>query len=110
MSKSKVIFYSIFGAFHIMLFFLSLYIEGKQDDISFLFELRTKIVYMKYISIIGLILMVSNVIIVMVEKRTIDKDIEAMKKEVNLYKAKLYDVQEAQKTPIVDRDDADDKI
>ncbi len=55
--------------------------------------------WMIYASILGLILFIINVVLVTMGNRASKKEMERLEREANSYKAKMFDLQEAAKTP-----------
>ncbi len=100
MKKNRLIFYSVFGALHLFIFFFSLYMDGQKENIQFLFQLQGKIWMLKYGSLLLLLLMAANVILHYRDNRRNDREKDQLNQELNTLKAKLYDLQEgAKKTP-----------
>lgn len=101
MKKNRLIFYSVFGALHLFIFFATLYIEyiGK-NDLNQLFKLYGNIWMLKYGSFLLLLLMAANVILHYRDNRRNEREKDQLNQELNTLKAKLYDLQEgAKKTP-----------
>ncbi|MBX2970744.1 MAG: hypothetical protein KF803_15335 [Cyclobacteriaceae bacterium] len=100
MKKNRLIFYSVFGALHLFIFFFSLYMDGQKENIQFLFQLQGKIWMLKYGSLLLLLLMAANVILHYRDNRRNQREKDQLNQELNTLKAKLYDLQEgAKKTP-----------
>jgi hypothetical protein len=100
MKKNRLIFYSVFGALHLFIFFFSLYMDGQKENIQFLFQLQGKIWMLKYGSLLLLLLMAANVILHYRDNRRNEREKDQLNQELNTLKAKLYDLQEgAKKTP-----------
>lgn len=97
MKKNRLIFYSIFGALHLFIFFFSLYMDGQKENLVFLVQLQGKIWMLKYGSFLLLILMAVNVILHYRDNRRNNREKEKLNTELNTLKAKLYDLQEAEK-------------
>src|SRR5690606_37017032 len=57
MSNNRIIFYCIFAAFHLFLFFFSLYVDSQRENVQFLLTLQSKIWMLKYGSFLGLLLL-----------------------------------------------------
>lgn len=100
MKKNRLIFYSVFGALHLFIFFFSLYMDGQKENIQFLFQLQGKIWMLKYGSLLLLLLMTANVILHYRDNRRNQREKDQLNQELNTLKAKLYDLQEgAKKAP-----------
>lgn len=99
MKKNRLIFYSVFGAFHLFIFFTSLYIDyvGK-NDVNQLFALYNNIWMLKYGSLILLILFATNVILHYRDNRRNIREKSQLTQELNALKVKLYDLESGKKT------------
>jgi hypothetical protein len=97
MKKSKLIFHILFVLFHVALFIIAVYVYTQRDNFSFLLKVQTYITYMPYMAFVGLVLLGLNYLFIMIKNRTFSKEMESVKKENNLLKAKMFDLQEAQK-------------
>lgn len=99
MKQNRIIFYSIFGAFHVFIFLFSLYMDSQKDNVAFLLQLQGKIWMLKYCSFILLILMTGNVVLHFRDNIRNKKEKDQLTSELNTLKAKMYDIQEASKKP-----------
>ncbi len=97
MKRNRLIFYSIFGALHFFIFFFSLYTDSQKDNLQFLLELQGRIWMLKYGSLILLVLMATNVILHYRDNRRNIREKGKLTSELNVLKAKVYDLQEASK-------------
>lgn len=97
MKKNRLIFYSVFGALHLFIFFFSLYMDSQKENFQFLIQMQGRIWMLKYGSLILLILFTLNVILHYRDNRRNEREKKAMQTELNNLKAKLYDLQEAGK-------------
>lgn len=97
MSKNRIIFYCIFATFHLFLFFLSLYVDRHSDDVQFLIILQSKIWMLKYGSFLGLFLLGVTVLWDWQNVRAHQKEKDQLNHEINVLKAKLFDIQEEQR-------------
>jgi hypothetical protein len=95
MTRRRLIFYGIFGAFHLITFIFTLIIE--YSDASSLFSLIKYIGLFKYIAFIGLALIITDFAWVWFDTRSAQHKEDAMRLENNTLKAKVYDMQEAGK-------------
>jgi hypothetical protein len=71
-----------------------------KNDITTMIKLAQKATWFKYLSFVGLILLAADFIMHFVTVRQLNKDKEAMQLEMNTLKAKLFDLQEAEKTVV----------
>lgn len=90
MNKRRLIFLSVFGAYHLLSLIFTLYIDG---DTSVLFSLVSKISWFKYGAFLGLVLFGTEAVWVWLDNRNFEKEKEAMRHENNVLKAKVYDLQ-----------------
>jgi hypothetical protein len=97
MKNSKYIFHILFVLFHILLVIVALYVDSQRDNFSFLLKLQKYIPSMKYMAFFGLILLGVNYLLILVDRRSHNQEAESLKKENNVLKAKMFDLQEAQK-------------
>lgn len=97
MKKNRLIFYAVFGVLHLFIFFFSLYMDGQRENIEFLLALQGKIWMLKYGSFILVILFATNVILHYRDNRRNIREKEQLNHELNVLKAKVYDLQEAAK-------------
>lgn len=98
MKRNRLIFYSVFAALHLFIFFFSLYTDSQKDNLQFLLGMQSKIWMLKYGSLILLVLMVTNVVLHYRDIRRNTRDKEQLTLELNILKAKVYDFQEAAKS------------
>lgn len=97
MNQRRIIFFSIFGAYHLIILLFTVYIDREQADFGLLSKMLYNISLFKYGALIGFFLFAVDLIWTWREKRLLEKDVEAAKHEVNTLKAKVYDYQEADK-------------
>lgn len=97
MKKNRVIFFLIFGAFHLFVFFFSLYVDSQKDNLQFLLTLQSKIWMLKYGSFLGLMLLGVNIIWDWRKEIKHRKETDHLNNELNSIKAKLFDLQEEEK-------------
>ena len=98
MKRNRLIFYSIFAALHLFIFFFSVYTDSQKDNLQYLLSLQSKIWMLKYGSLILLVLMITNIVLHYRDLRRTSKEKEQLILELNILKAKVYDFQEAAKT------------
>jgi hypothetical protein len=97
MKKNRLIFYLIFGAFHLFIFFFSLYMDSNKDNFQVLIQMQKSIWLIKYGSMIGLVLLVIDVVWLMRGEKDHAVEKKNLEHELNTLKAKLFDLQEAAK-------------
>ena len=93
----KTLFY-LFLAYNAVLFIGSLYIDSKQNDLGFLLNFKSYIPWMKYFTFFGLVLFLISYVVINRDIRIISGDVEKSKDEHTMLKAKLFDLQEANKS------------
>jgi hypothetical protein len=97
MKKNRLIFYAVFGAFHLFLVFFTFYVESNKNDFAFLTQMLKWISITKWGAMLGLILLITDMVWSYMHVRETDKERAAMAHEINTLKAKLFDLQEAAK-------------
>lgn len=100
MGKNRLIFYVVFGLFHLSIFLFSLYVDSHQDNIQFLIAMQKRIWLLKYGSFFGLSLLIADAIWHLKEERDHIKEKDKVQKELTALKAKLFDLQEEAKQPV----------
>ena len=94
MTKNRLIFFSIFGAFHLISLIFTLMIG---TDFNVLLKIFPYISWFKYGTLFGLLLLFGDVLWSWkISKETIIRE-EEIRHENNVLKAKVYDFQEAAK-------------
>jgi hypothetical protein len=100
MSKNRIIFYTVFAAFHLGAFIFTVALD---NDTSLLFSMVSWVPSFKWITLFGLTLLSADVIWSWIINRDSRKEKEALTHELNMLKAKLFDLQEtarkSQQTP-----------
>ena len=91
MTKNRLIFYTIFAAFHLCAFIFTIVIENNS---SMLFSMVKYVPWFKYGTLLGLILVIVDVIWSWIINRDSQKEKGALTHELNTLKAKLFDLQE----------------
>ena len=94
MNRNRLIFYLIFGVFHLFLVIFTFYVDSQKDDFNFLFKILKWMTILKWGTVIGLILVSIDVIWSWIINRDSQKEKGALKHELNTLKAKLFDLQE----------------
>lgn len=95
MKKNRVIFYVVFGAFHLFLVFFTMYVESNRNDFAFLTQMLKWISVTKWGAIFGLGLLIADAIWTYTAFRASEKEKAVLSHEINTLKAKLFDLQEA---------------
>ncbi|MEO5977267.1 MAG: hypothetical protein ABIS36_16840 [Chryseolinea sp.] len=93
MSKNRIIFYLTFLAFHVGAFIFTLAIQ----NFEFLTSIFKHISLFKYVTFLGIILMLTDIIWSWIVSRDSQKENAALTHELNTLKAKLFDLQEKSK-------------
>jgi len=97
MKKNRLIFYAVFAALHLFIFFFSLYMDSQKENFQFLIEMQGRIWMLKYGSIVLIGFMITNVILHFRDNLRNTREKDTLNKELNDLKAKLFDLQEAAK-------------
>ncbi|HLZ16717.1 MAG TPA: hypothetical protein VKQ08_06745 [Cyclobacteriaceae bacterium] len=58
MNKRRIVFLSVFGAYQVIVFLVTIFMESKKNDLSFLFDVFKKISWFKYGALVGILLLV----------------------------------------------------
>jgi len=98
MTRRRLIFYGIFGGFHLISFIFTLIIE--YGDPSSLFSLIKYIGMFKYVTFLGLVLVATDFVWVWLDTRNAQQKEDTMRLENNTLKAKVYDMQESGKPKV----------
>ena len=94
MNKRRLVFFSIFGAYHLLAFIFTLII---QYNTSLLFKIVGYISWFKYGTLLGLVLFVVDLVWWWRESKASEKESETSRHENNTLKARVYDLQEGTK-------------
>lgn len=97
MKKNRLIFYAVFGAFHLFLVVFTIFIESNKNDFSFLTQMLKWMSVMKYGAFLGLVLLIADLVWALKVNRDEQKEKAVLAQENNTLKAKLFDLQEAAK-------------
>lgn len=95
MTRNRIIFYSIFGVYQLAAFVLSIIMEN--SGLSFQLKVASNISVFKWITLIGLLLILVDFIWLWRDQVNQKKQDEAFRHENNVLKAKVYDMQEGLK-------------
>ena len=94
MGRPKVIFYTSFFIFNLLLLLFTLVVDANKANFDFLFALQGRIPDMKYYAALGVGLSITAFIISYFSNRNHQKEIDRLQNQQNDYKAKLFDLQE----------------
>ena len=98
MKKFPVILYSLYAIFHIGLVGFAFYANSLYPNkLGDLLELGKSIPLTRWLALLGLLLFILNGIYIMAGRRSLKEKVGVLEKEKNLYKAKMFDMQEAAK-------------
>jgi hypothetical protein len=97
MNKRRVIFFAIFGVYHLIIFVFTSYIDLQKQDLGVLTRMYGALHLFKYGAILGLLLFAIDFIWSWRFTRSAEKEQESLKFEITNLKAKVYDLQEANK-------------
>jgi hypothetical protein len=92
MKKNRWIFYAVFGLFHLAAFIFTVVLQG---NTGLLLKMAGWIPYFKWITLLGLILLIVDIIWAISDQKAHQKERAALSHELNTLKAKLFDLQEA---------------
>jgi len=101
MKKNRLIFFSIFAAYHVIVFFFTLYVRSKQADLGTLYSMLGYVPLFLWGSVIGILLFLTDFVWSWKVSRDSNSTEEAMREENNILKAKIYDLTEGKKTASV---------
>lgn len=104
MKRNRLIFYAVFAVFHLFLVFFTIYVESNKTDFRFLTQMLEWISITKYGAIFGLILLAVDFFWVRNSDKNHERELEALNKELNTLKAKLFDMQENAKVSTASKD------
>jgi hypothetical protein len=94
MKKNRWIFYLIFGLFHLTAFIFTVVLD---NNTSLLFKMVSWVPTFKWITLLGLILLIVDIIWARSAHREEGREKAALTQENNILKAKMFDLQEAAK-------------
>ena len=102
MTKRRVIFFTIFGVYHVLILIFTSYIDAQKQDFGVLSRMYGFLHLFKYGAILGIILFVIDFVWSWRLNKSAEKNEETLSFEINNLKAKVYDLQESSKVPTVD--------
>lgn len=91
MRKNRLIFYLIFALFHIGALIFTIRLGNSS---SFLMSMFSWVPYFKWVTLLGLVLVVIDFVWSWTLARQSDREKAALSHEVNTLKAKMFDLQE----------------
>jgi hypothetical protein len=99
MKKNGYLTYGILILFHLVIFIMSFYVDylTKKQDLGSLFTISKYAFLFKYLTFIGLALIVYNYILSAKAIKDYKSENETLTNEMTTLKAKLFDLQEAAK-------------
>ena len=92
MKRSRNIFYVVFIVFHLAWFGFSFYVEQNKSNFDFLFWIRAQLIYMKYVTGFGLLLILLDYLMVSLDLSPFKKRLKKIEDEKNAIKAQMYDM------------------
>lgn len=94
MKKNRWIFFGIFALFHLSAFIFTIILD---NNTSLLFKMVSWVPSFKWITLLGLIILIIDIIWALSIHRDEQREKAALQHEVNTLKAKMFDLQEAAK-------------
>ncbi len=74
MSIRRIVFLCLFGFYQLGVFLMTIFIESKRDDLSFLFEMFQKIGWFKYGALVGVVLLIVEFFLCRIDSKRISKE------------------------------------
>ena len=109
MNKRRVIFFAIFGVYHLIVFVFTSYIDAQKSDLGVLTSMYKFIHLFKYGALLGIGLFMTDFIWSWKNSIDSNKEKDGLKFEINNLKAKVYDLQEGAKAPVPEPDTNNDQ-
>lgn len=101
MNRARIIFYSVFAAYHAIAFIFTIWMGSTNSGSSLLGVLKY-LGWFKWITLLGLLMVIADFTWLWLDSRNHKRELDAARVENNTLKAKVYDYQEAAKaTPEV---------
>ena len=99
MKKVQIIFFSIYGLFHLGIVFMAFYVHNlfSTSNLVELFSMKDYVPTMRWIGLGGLIIFALNILMFMIMKKNFESKYKVLENEKNKYKAEMFDMQEAAK-------------
>ncbi len=101
MNRNRLIFFSVFGLFHLSAFVFTVMLD---NNTGLLFKMVSYVPSFKWLTLLGLLLLVADVVWAFMVYRISLKEKAALTLELNTLKAKLFDLQEAAKKQPISND------
>jgi len=99
MNRNRIIFYSVFGVYQLLSFIFSIVMDTTNST-TFLFGLLKYIGWFKYITFLGVVLILVDFVWLWTDSRRQKKAEEESRHENNVLKAKVYDMQQGVKSEV----------
>lgn len=93
MSRRRIIFFAIFGFYHLLVLLFTSYIDIQKQDLSVLTRMYGFIYLFKYGAFLGLVLLIVDFLWSWIAHRANRQELEILNGEVVDLKAKVYDLQ-----------------
>ncbi len=95
MKKPYIIFFSIYGIFHLGLVIMTFYAHNlyAKNKLTDLLSLAKQIPTTRWLALIGLLIFILNVSFFIIQQKRLESKIAEAESEKNAYKAKMYDMQ-----------------
>jgi hypothetical protein len=97
MNKRRLIFFAIFGVYHLVILIFTTYIDAQKQDLGVLTSLYGYLHLFKYGAALGIVLLIIDFIWSWRINILANRESESLNFEINNLKAKVYDLQEASK-------------
>ncbi|GCC52837.1 hypothetical protein SanaruYs_30760 [Chryseotalea sanaruensis] len=94
MNRNRIIFYIAFGTFHLGAFIFTVMLN---NDTGLLFKMVSYVPMFKWVTFAGLLMLLADAGWSFIANRNASKENAALTQELNMLKAKLFDLQEAAK-------------
>jgi hypothetical protein len=94
MNRNRIIFYLVFASFHLAAFIFTVMLA---NDTGLLFGMVSYVPMFKWLTLLGLLLLVADVTWFYLSDRASIKEKQKLIQELNILKAKLFDIQESTK-------------
>ena len=99
MTRNRIIFYGIFGVYQLLSFIFTIVIDSTNST-SFLLGLLKYMSWFKYVTFLGLVLIIIDFVWIWMDARQQKKSEEEFRHENNVLKAKVYDLQQGVKPEV----------
>ena len=109
MNRRRLIFFGIFGFYHLVVLLFTAYIDVQKSDLGVLTSMYKFIYLFKYGAFLGLVLLGIDFVWTWREIRISTKAHDASQLEINSLKAKVYDFQEASKNEVSKKEETDEE-